>query len=150
MVRQSWNSFSSIDDEDFSSFASENFQPIEEIPNITPLCDMNSNDDTFFTFVDSEGLDYQTEYGVNYDVVSILPNLIMAENVFLVVTDRLNPEEVRNTIDKLAKAAEHTHGSLSFRNGKLFGHFTIIINKAQGYGQYKNMVCTMMEDFNLT
>lgn len=55
----------------------------------------------------------------------------MAENVILVVRDRLNAKEIEEIVDKLAHAAEKTHGTLTFRNGKLFGHFTIVVNKCQ-------------------
>ena len=57
-------------------------------------------------FLDTEGLDYQTEVGPNYDVVTILPHTIIAENVFLVVSDRLRPAEVLQLVDKLVRAAE--------------------------------------------
>ena len=40
-----------------------------------------------------EGLDYQTELGDNYDMITVLPHTLIAENVFLVVRDRLNPNE---------------------------------------------------------
>ena len=72
--------------------------------------------------------------GDNYDVVTILPHATVSENVILVVRDRLNANEVKEVIDKLAKAAEKTRGTLSFRNGKLFGHFTIVVNKCQVNG----------------
>ena len=85
-----------------------------------------------FTFLDTEGLDHQTELGQNYDIVTILPHATMSENVVLVLRDRLNANEVKEIIDKLAKAAENTRGTLSFRNGKLFGRFTIVVNKCQG------------------
>ena len=75
--------------------------------------------------------------GDNYDVVTILPHATVSENVILVVRDRLNANEVKEVIDKLAKAAEKTRGTLSFRNGKLFGHFTIVVNKCQVIGHEK-------------
>ena len=81
--------------------------------------------------MDTEGLDYQTELGDNYDVVTVLPHTIIAENVFLVVRDRVNPAEVIELIEKLATAAERTDGTLSYRDGKLFGRFSIIVNKCQ-------------------
>ena len=34
-------------------------------------------------------------------------------------------------IDRLANAAENTNGTLTFRDGKLFGKFIIIVNKCQ-------------------
>ena len=46
-----------------------------------------------FAFFDTEGLDYQTELGDHYDIVTVLPHTLIAENVFLVVRDRLNPNE---------------------------------------------------------
>ena len=46
-----------------------------------------------FCFFDTEGLDYQTELGDNYDMITVLPHTLIAENVFLVVRDRLNPNE---------------------------------------------------------
>lgn len=66
--------------------------------------------------------------------------MLIAENVFLVVRDRLNPFEVSEIIEKIAKAAEATEGTLSFRNGKLFGHLTIIVNKCQGYFSKKLII----------
>ena len=82
-------------------------------------------------FMDTEGMDYQTEFGENYDIVTILPHALIAENVFLVVRDRLNPKEVSELIDKLATAADKVTGSLSHRNDKLFGSFSVIVNKCQ-------------------
>ena len=100
-----------------------------DLPDVPDLTDCF---DGHFTFLDTEGLDHQTELGQNYDVVTILPHATVSENVILVVRDRLNANEVKEVIDKLAKAAENTRGTLSFRNGKLFGHFTIVVNKCQG------------------
>ena len=34
-------------------------------------------------------------------------------------------------VDRLAEAAKRTDGTFTFRNGKLFGNFIIIVNKAQ-------------------
>ena len=48
--------------------------------------------------MDTEGLNYQTKLGVNYDIVTITPNTLIAENVFLVVNDRLKPKEVMDLI----------------------------------------------------
>ena len=82
-------------------------------------------------FFDTEGLDYQTELGDNYDIVTVLPHTLIAENVFLVVRDRLNPNEVKELIDRLADAAKKTEGTFTFRNEKLFGNLIIIVNKCQ-------------------
>ena len=82
-------------------------------------------------FFDTEGLDYQTELGQNYDIVTVLPHTLIAENVFLVVRDRLNPNEVKDLIDRLAEAAKRTDGTFTFRNEKLFGNLIIIVNKCQ-------------------
>ena len=87
-----------------------------------------------FAFFDTEGLDYQTELGDNYDIVTVLPHTLIAENVFLVVRDRLNPNEVKELIDRLAEAAKKTEGTFTFRNGKLFGNLIIVVNKCQGLG----------------
>ena len=86
-------------------------------------------DETHTCFLDTEGLDYQTELGDNYDIVTLLPHTIIAENVFHVVRDRVNPHEVMELIDKLATAALRTNGTLLHRQGKLFGKFTIVVNK---------------------
>ena len=83
-----------------------------------------------FLFMDSEGLGYQTEYGKNYDVVTLLPNMLIAENVFLVVYGRLRPNDVKNLFDRFGEAASNTKGFLPFRK-KLFGNLVIIINHAQ-------------------
>ena len=123
--------FSSIDRENFCSFANDFLKPIDEtdLPTTPELTNCSVG---HFTFLDTEGLDHQTELGQNYDIVTILPHATLSENVVLVLRDRLNANEVKEIIDKLAKAAENTRGTLSFRNGKLFGHFTIVVNKCQG------------------
>ena len=54
-------------------------------------------------FLDTEGIDYQTEAGENYDVVTVLPHTLISENVFLLVRDRINPSEILELIDKFAK-----------------------------------------------
>ena len=86
---------SSIKQVDYCQSANEIFQPFEDLPNLSPLPDLKYNNDTFgnLVFFDTEGLDYQTELGQNYDIVSILPHSLAAENVFLVVRDRINPAE---------------------------------------------------------
>ena len=92
---------SSINQMDYCSFAEETFQPLNEI-NLPPLPDFDHCNETSenFAFLDTEGLDHQTELGQNYDVVSVLPHTIASENVFLVVRDRLNPAEgqFRNSV----------------------------------------------------
>ena len=107
---------------------------IETIPPLpdTSFCFESSEHLAFF---DTEGLDYQTELGENYDIVTILPHTLIAENVFLVVRDRLNPNEVKELIDRLAEAAQRTDGTFPFRDGKLFGNLIIIVNKSQDIGE---------------
>ena len=77
-------------------------------------------------------MDHQTELGENYDIVTILPHATVSENVIIILRDRLNGNEVKEVIDKLASASENTRGTLTFRDGKLFGHLTIVVNKCQG------------------
>ena len=86
---------SSIEESDYCQFANETFQPFDDLPSLPPLPDLKYYNDTIenLIFLDTEGLDYQTELGQNYDIVSILPHALAAENVFLVVRDRLNPAE---------------------------------------------------------
>ena len=88
---------SSIEQVDYCRFANKTFQPFEDLHNLSTLPDLKYCYDTFgnLVFLDTEGLDYQTELGRNYDIVSILPHALAAENVFLVVRDRLNPAEGR-------------------------------------------------------
>ena len=114
----------SVSTDGYCSFAEAQFQPILEIESIPPLPDMTfcQNMAGRFTFFDTEGLDYQTELGDNYDIVTVLPHTLISENVFLVVRDRLNPNEVKELIDRLAEAAKTTDGTFTFRNGKLFGN----------------------------
>ena len=87
---------SSIEEVDYCQFANQTFQPFDDLHNLPPLTDFKYYNDTIenLVFLDTEGLDYQTELGQNYDIVSILPHALAAENVFLVVRDRLNPAEV--------------------------------------------------------
>ena len=131
---------SSIKTNGYCFFAENQFQPILEIETIPPLPDMtfcyNMTDN--LAFFDTEGLDYQTELGENYDIVTVLPHTIVAENVFLVVRDRLNPNEVKELIDRLAEAAKKTDGTFTFRNGKLFGNLIIVVNKCQGEVETSN------------
>ena len=127
---------SSVPSNGYCSFAEAQFQPILDIESIPPLPDMTfcHNMTGNHAFFDTEGLDYQTELGENYDIVTVLPHTLIAENVFLVVRDRLNPNEVKELIDRLAEAAKRTDGTFTFRNGKLFGNLIIIVNKCQGLG----------------
>ena len=124
---------SSISQNEYCDFAENQFQPIDEIDNISPLLDLSFclNMTGNLAFFDTEGLDYQTELGDNYDIVTVLPHTLIAENVFLVVRDRLNPNEVKDLIDRLAEAAKKTDGTFTFRNGKLFGNLILIVNKCQ-------------------
>ena len=39
--------------------------------------------------------------------------------------------KVKELINRLAESAKQTDGTFTFRNGKLFGNFIIIVNKAQ-------------------
>ena len=127
-----WMSNSLIENE-YCDFADSQFQPIGNLTNVSPLpafdfCFTMTGNLVFF---DTEGLDYQTELGQNYDIVTVLPHTLIAENVFLVVRDRLNPNEVKDLIDRLAEAAKRTDGTFTFRNEKLFGNLIIIVNKCQ-------------------
>ena len=127
-----WLSSSLVENE-YCFFAESQFQPIESIDNIPALPGLNfcSNMTGHLAFFDTEGLDYKTELGENYDILTVLPHTLIAENVFLVVRDRLNPNEVKDLIDRLAEAAKKTEGTFTFRNGKLFGNLIIIVNKSQ-------------------
>ena len=124
---------SSVKTDEYCIFAEDQFQPILEIEAIPPLPDMTfcHNMNGHFAFFDTEGLDYQTELGDNYDIVTVLPHTLIAENVFLVVRDRLNPNEIKELVDRLAEAAKKTQGTFTFRNGKLFGNLIIVVNKCQ-------------------
>lgn len=86
---------SSLDQVKYCEFGNETFQPVEEIDNLPSLPDIQIQNETSgnLAFLDTEGLDYQTELGENYDIVTILPHTLASENVFLVVRDRLNPAE---------------------------------------------------------
>ena len=87
----------SISEYSYCGFAESQFDPIEEIQFIPPLPDMTfcKNGTSNLAFFDTEGLDYQTELGNNYDIITVLPHTLIAENVFLVVNNRLNPNEDR-------------------------------------------------------
>ena len=71
------------------------FQPLNEILNLPALPERNLSliSHSNLVFFDTEGLDYQTELGANYDIVTVLPHTLVAENVFLVVRDRLIANE---------------------------------------------------------
>ena len=86
---------SSVQEDGYCSFAADQFQPLEEISSIPPLPDMTfcMNSTGNLAFFDTEGLDYQTELGDNYDIVTVLPHVLVAETVFLVVREQLNPNE---------------------------------------------------------
>ena len=127
-----WLSSSLVENE-YCQFADNQFQPISNLDNVSPLPGLEfcSNMTGNLAFFDTEGLDYQTELGKNYDIVTVLPHTLVAENVILIVRDRLNPNEVKNLIDRLAEAAKITEGTFSFRKEKLFGNFIIVVNKCQ-------------------
>ena len=127
-----WLSSSLIENE-YCYFVETQFQPIGSLDNVSPLpgLDFCFNMTGHLAFFDTEGLDYQTELGENYDLVTVLPHTLIAENVFLVVRDRLNPNEVKELIDRLGDAAKKTEGTFTFRNDKLFGNLIIIVNKCQ-------------------
>ena len=124
---------SSLIQSDYCFFAESQFEPLENLENVSslPRLDFCMNMTGNLAFFDTEGLDYQTELGANYDIVTVLPHTLIAENVFLVVRDRLNPNEVKDLIDRLAEAAKRTDGTFTFRNEKLFGNLILIVNKCQ-------------------
>ena len=86
---------SPLQEDDYCKFAMETFEPVNQIENLPALPDLQFclNSTGNLAFFDTEGLDYQTELGDNYDMVTVLPHTLIAENVFLVVRDRLNPNE---------------------------------------------------------
>ena len=144
-----WMSNSLIENE-YCDFAESQFQPIGNLTNVPPLpaLDFCFNMTGNLAFFDTEGLDYQTELGQNYDIVTVLPHTLIAENVFLVVRDRLNPNEVKDLIDRLAEAAKRTDGTFTFRNEKLFGNLIIIVNKCQViYGFYEEGIVNLLRMF---
>lgn len=85
---------SSISESVYCQFAQNTFKPVDDLT-IPSLPDMTFclNSTGNFAFFDTEGLDYQTELGLNYDIVTVLPHTLIAENVFLIVSDRLKPNE---------------------------------------------------------
>ena len=95
--------WSSLDEVFYSQFADSRFEPIDDL-DLPPLENLGNvyNNYTSLTFLDTEGLDYQTEFGDNYDTVTVLPHTLISENVFLLVRDRVNPVEVMDLIEKLA------------------------------------------------
>ena len=131
-TRGTWLS-SAVPQNDYCSFAKNEFKPVEELQTLPPLPNLELFDNItdYLAFFDTEGLDFQTELGENYDIVSVLPHTLIAENVILVVSDRLNPKDVKDLIDRLAEAAKRTDGTFTFRNGKLFGNLILIVNKCQ-------------------
>ena len=96
--------------------------------------------------MDTEGLNHQTELGESYDVVTITPNTLIAENIFLVVVNRANPKDIKDLIDVIAKAARKAHGGFEHRNGRPFNRLTIIINKCQEINLDENEVLRELED----
>ena len=132
-----WLSSSLIENE-YCLFAENEFRPIGNLSSISALEEMNFclNMTGNLAFLDTEGLDYQTELGKNYDIITILPHTLIAENVFLIVRNRLNPNDVKDLIDRLAEAAENTEGTFTFRNDKLFGNLIIVVNMCQVRRKY--------------
>ena len=136
---ETWLS-SSVSTNGYCSFAEEQFQPFQEIQSIPPLPDMTfcHNMAGYFEFLDT-AIQYeeqsQTGMSANYDFISTFPHTLISENVILVVSDRLNPSEVKELIDRLANIAEKTKGTFTFRNGKLFGNLIIVVNNCQDWGR---------------
>ena len=61
----------------YAEFVDEVFFPVEEMSHLSNLSSLESfTNKSNLAFIDTEGLDYQTSYGPNYDVVTILPHLI--------------------------------------------------------------------------
>ena len=73
---------SSVQENDYCAFAKEMFEPIVEISNLPLLPDMTfcMNSTGNLAFFDTEGLDYQTELGENYDMVTVLPHTLLARD----------------------------------------------------------------------
>ena len=118
----------------YAAFSDKEFKPDESLPeNIPLLQNLQKFYESGYNLVwfDTEGMDYQTELGNNFDIITVLPHALMSENVFFMVRDRVNPAEIIEFIDRLGQAALKTEGTLAHRAGKLFGRFHIIVNKAQ-------------------
>merc|ERR1712227_1162841 len=99
---------SSVVDGNYSQFADDNFQPFDDMPDNIEQLEMLTDfyiNRTNLAFMDTEGVGYQTEYGQNYDTVTILPHTIIAENVFFVISNRLNPAMIITMIQRLADSA---------------------------------------------
>ena len=121
----------SMTTEYLAKFSDNEFYPfgqVEELAEIPPIFP-TLNDSAMYNFLDTEGLGHQTEFGDNYDMVTILPHI--SQNVFLVMSERILPEEIDQLIEKMVNAAEQTNGTFTFRNGKNFGNLFIVVNKAQ-------------------
>ena len=115
----------------------DQFSNVHEAQHSAPLEDN-------FIFMDTEGLGYQSEYGKNYDVVTVLPNMLIAENVFVVVSGRLKPNDLNSFFDRFGEAASETRGLLPYRN-KLFGNLVIIINKAQNWSEQNTHILQQLQ-----
>ena len=96
--------------------------------------------------MDTEGLNHQTEYGDSYDVVTITPNTLIAENIFLVVVNRANPKEIKDLLNVIANAAQKAFGGFEHRNYRPFNRLTIIINKCQEISLDETEVLREFED----
>ena len=121
-TRGTWLSSQVVEDY-YAEFADDVFVPVEEMLHLSNLSSLASfTNKSNLAFIDTEGLVYQTAYGPNYDTITILPHLLISENVILVVRDRLAPIEVEKLIAKIVDAALMTDGSFIWREDKVFGH----------------------------
>ena len=103
----------------YAEFADEIFVPVEEMPHLSNLTSLESfTNKSNLAFIDTEGLDFHTTVP-NYDVVTILPHILISENFMLVVSDRMAPNEVERLIAKIVDAALMIDGSFIWRNEKV-------------------------------
>ena len=125
-----WANFADTEIYPYGILTSDDVKDALFVPN-TIIGPLSANLSGMYNYIDTEGLGMHTEFGNNYDIVTILPHILMAENVFLVVSERLLAGSVDHLISTIVDAAKQTNGTFEFRNGKLFGNLFIVVNKAQ-------------------
>ena len=67
----------------------------------------------------------------NLDLLTMAPNTLIAENIFIVVSGRANLRKIVDFLTRLTSISNDSNSGFSFRNSHLFGRLILVVKKSK-------------------